>query len=201
MISANPKFAGPENHKDFLISQDKWFYFASERKASSIEELKEVLKSVDEAEFTHHVNNERNDFANWVEGVFKEKRLAKRMRGISDREGMITILEDFLKKKKEKKESYQKIKRLIIPEEKKIISEPVKEESEKELSEKEIKGIVDEAKQVFEKEVTEEEKHKAEGAKHHKLELSRFIVKEFVYGFILGLIFGLIMLGIIFNIT
>jgi len=175
-----------------MIPQEKWFYFASGKKASSIEELRSVLEAMDEAEFRHYVNNEKNDFANWVEGVFKEKRLAQNMREVSEREGLLIILEDFLKKKLRKTERHKKIKRLIIPKEKRISPE-----SGKELSEQEIKNIVDEAREVFEK----EEQPRARKTRHLRDEQHRFIVKEFIYGFLLGLIFGLIMLGIIFNLN
>lgn len=175
-----------------MIKKDKWFHFTSGRKASSIEELKELLKNMGEAEFRHHVNNERNDFANWIEDVFGETRLAQSMREVSEREGLLIILENFLKKKQHKSRYPKKIKGLIIPKEKRI-----SQEAGKELSEKEIKNIVYEAKQVFER----EEKHKARKTKHHKPEHHMFIVKEFIYGFILGLIFGLLMLGVILNIT
>nr|MCK4930149.1 hypothetical protein [Nanoarchaeota archaeon] len=176
-----------------MIKKDKWFCFASGRKASSIEELKELLKNMGETEFRHHVNNERNDFANWIEDVFGETRLAQSMREVSEREGLLIILENFLKKKQHKPEH----------------STRISSEVGKELSEKDIKNMVDEAKQVFEKEIEEEEKYKVERTepprpehlklKYPKPEHHRFVVKEFIYGFILGLIFGLLMLGIIFN--
>lgn len=200
-----------------MIPEDKWFYFSSGRKASNILELKEALEGISEAEFRHHVGSERNDFANWVENVFEEKKLARSMREVSEKDGLIIILEDFLKRKKSRKKpkkSFGKIKRLVVPKERRLSPEPEryltekeapereaseKEASEKEvlgkdLSEKELKGIVSDAKQVFEKEkIAELEKE------HLKPLQSRFIVKEFIYGFLLGLIFGLIMLGILLN--
>jgi len=174
-----------------VVTQEKCFYFTSGRKAYSIEELSQVLKDMGDAEFRHHVNNERNDFANWVEDVFKESELAHNMREVSEKEGLIIILEDFLKKRRHEHKHHKKIRRVIIPENKRTGSV-----SEKELSEKKIKSIVHEAKQML-----EEEEHKARKAEHPKPEQYRFIVKEFIYGFLLGLIFGLIMLGIIFNLN
>lgn len=225
------------------LPEDKWFYFRNGRRASNIQELKDVLESMDEFEFKHHVNNERNDFANWVEGVFEKKKLAKNLREVSERDGMVIMLEDFLKKEKmavgeeaeeddnhepaeeeqlveekseeenagEEKEDDRDDKeekeepaepesesRLIIPPGRKP-----KLDSEKELSEHEIKNMVAEAKQVFEKQIEKQQKHRLFASsreaeikhpEHHK-----FIVAEFIYGFILGLIFGLIMLGVLFN--
>lgn len=173
-----------------MLLEDQWFYFSGGRKASSLEELKQVLEVLGEDEFRHHVNDQRNDFANWVEGVFGELGLAKNMREVSEKEGLVIILDEFLKKKKQKKARHEKIKRLIIPERKKITPT-----SEKELSKKEIETIIDDAKQTLEK----EEQHMLHKKMHLKAEHHKFVVKEFIYGFVLGLIFGLIMLGIIFN--
>lgn len=186
------------------IPGDKWFYFSSGMKASSIEELKKALEKIDEAEFRHHVNNERNDFANWVEHVFRKTKLARTMREVSEKDGLLIILSDYLKKShKSKLKPHEKIKRLIISEKrhlknkikKKAKPVPDRKLSEKKLSEEEIKGIVDDAKQVLGEEVALSRGTRYRGAEHYP----RFIVKEFIYGFLLGLIFGLIMLGIIFN--
>jgi len=199
------------------LPEDKWFYFRNGKRASSIQELKDILEEMDEFEFKHHVNNERNDFANWIEGVFQEKKLAKSLREVSERDGMIIILEEFLDKKhpeveaeqesvsegkseeeetEEKEEAAELGSRVIIPPDKKLGLD-----SEKDLSEHEIKNMVAEAKQVLDKQIERQHKGKvfvesreAKAPEHHK-----FVVAEFIYGFVLGLIFGLIMLGILFN--
>ncbi len=82
-----------------MITEDKWFYFVGGRKASSLEELKDVLRVIDEAEFVFHVNSGKNDFANWTEGIFQEKELASEMRRIFEKKRMIELLEDYIKKK------------------------------------------------------------------------------------------------------
>jgi hypothetical protein len=248
---------------DIKIPEDKWFYFASGKKAASIEELKNVLEHTGEAEFRHHVYDGRNDFASWIEGVFGETKLGHELREIVDKDGTIIMLEDFLEGKR-KKEAPKKIdapkeevkaeermearakeafeapeisSRSIIPEERKLKAEP-----EKELSEKEIKSLVNEAVEVFEQEYDahkkkqvldaplisddldedamgegDEEKAGQEdefgekplrkpfekayepGSAAVPEHTHKFIVAEFIYGFILGLIFGMIMLGILFN--
>jgi hypothetical protein len=251
------------------MPEHKWFYFKHGRRASNIEELKTALESIDESEFKHHVNDDRNDFANWVENVFGEEKLAGRMREVGSKEGIIIMLDDFLSQDNEppsppliipKEHPKRHHKRVIIPEENRLNLEPEKEfsfsenelsgkelpekePSEKELSEKEIKDLVNEAMLVFDRSETgkaEEEEKKdeleigeKEGAeetgeteeseetdaaeeewapKHKprleiekpalekeplKKEHHKFMVEEFLYGFIMGLIFGLIMLGVI----
>ncbi len=249
------------------IPENKWFYFKHGKRASNIAELKIVLENIGESEFKHHVDYDKNDFASWVENVFEEKKLAKNMREAGDKEGMIVLLDDFLSHDNEpptppmqpvinqenREHTKRHHKKASVPEQKNLIIEPGKElsedeTSEKELSENDIKLLVDDAMQVFDtpkddktnkieiwhedekeneeekdetngievaeedagEEMGEEEakpKHrprlemekpsleKEKGAK--KEEPHKFMVEEFLYGFILGLIFGLIMLGVI----
>lgn len=82
-----------------MIADDKWFYFVGGKKASNLEELKQVLRIIDEAEFVFHVNAGKNDFANWAEGVFQEKELADEMRKIFEKKRMIELLDDYHEKK------------------------------------------------------------------------------------------------------
>lgn len=260
------------------IPENKWFYFKHGKRASNIAELKTVLESISESEFKHHVNYDKNDFASWIENVFEEKKLAKNMREAGDKEGIIVLLDDFLSHDNEPPipptPAYQEHqeppkrhhRKTSMADDKKLIIEPGKElsedePSEKELSENDIKLLVDDAMQVFdtpkddrtdkveiwheedkddegekdetngieveedkdadeeideepdqgiEENVAEDEtkqRHrqksgiekpsleKEKGAK--KEEPHKFMVEEFLYGFILGLIFGLIMLGVI----
>ena len=258
------------------MPEHKWFYFKHGKRASNIEELKNILESISESEFTHHVTVNKNDFANWVEHVFGEKKLANDMRESGDKEGIIALLGDFLSQNNELPLPQTVIppehpkhhhKKAAIKEEKKLfpdykeeslvsedefygkdVPEPglsEKEPFEKELSEKEIKALVDEAMLVFDSssakkependkeelriigkagdEETDETEETEEGAEadtgeeewapNHKPSLEiekptlekepskkehhKFMVEEFLYGFIMGLIFGLIMLGVI----
>jgi hypothetical protein len=203
-----------------LVTEDKWFYFVGGRKAGSIEELEKVLPEIDDAEFVFHVNSGKNDFANWVEGVFNEKELASEMRGVLEKPRMIELIGRFLlKRSNEDKpkhgESYDvkevkswddvvtdvKEEDLIPPafEIPATLSVPRKEdesladESPKSLSEDDLRSIVMDSRKVLKE---EEPRHRIEPASKDN---KKFIVKEFIYGFIIGLIFGLIMLGILLN--
>ena len=78
------------------IPKNKWFFFKNGRHASSIEELKQALAWLGDDEFRHHVNIQRNDFANWIEDVFHEENLAHSMREVAERDGLLIILENFV---------------------------------------------------------------------------------------------------------
>lgn len=308
--SDNQEATGTNNPNDSQVQQElphhKWFYFKHGRKAKNIEELKEALKSMNDAEFNHHVNDTRNDFANWVEHVFGEKELADKLRKVYNKEDTYTIIDEFLKTKSSTpfvhqeqsrpRQQYtprhgkEKIKPEVHDEKAKILpafeeheyltfdehttpklyAEAKEQEEEKEKSsvditeekatfkeiseekeeeqhyedypelpvikpiddfekESEIISSAEEETKIEEKSEDSEEKQKEEKvlseselqkvvmnakqaleeeAQHHELFLKhqqewhhKFIVKEFIYGFVLGLIFGMMMLGFILKLN
>lgn len=60
--------------------EEKTFYLKDGRELRTIYELIDELETMSEDMFRHHVNELENHFANWVEGVFEDKRLAEEMR-------------------------------------------------------------------------------------------------------------------------
>ncbi|MBN1792577.1 hypothetical protein JW826_02740 [Candidatus Woesearchaeota archaeon] len=79
-----------------MIEPDKWFYFAGGRNAKSLRELVEALSAISDEEFVFHVNSAKNDFANWVEGVFSQKGLADELRHVMERKDTVAIIERFI---------------------------------------------------------------------------------------------------------
>lgn len=77
-----------------MIPQDKWFILRDGRRISSLEDLKETLKNVENHIFYHHVNETRNDFSSWVRHVFENTNLADRIIYAKTREELIDILEN-----------------------------------------------------------------------------------------------------------
>ncbi|KYK24702.1 hypothetical protein AYK26_06540 [Euryarchaeota archaeon SM23-78] len=76
----------------------------------------------------------------------------------------------------------------------------------KKLSKKEIKKVVNDARQVFNdnkmKEVAKVKPKNYLLEDHYRfVEHRMYIVKEFIYGFLMGLVFGMIMFGILFNLN
>lgn len=65
----------------------------------NIQDLKEYLHVMPEDSLKHHVNKEKNDFANWIEGVFKETKLADKLRTSTDRQQQIRIIEEHTRQK------------------------------------------------------------------------------------------------------
>ncbi len=61
---------------------------------SDLADLYYSLREMDNEKFTHHVNEGKNDFADWVEEVFRERELANKMRQVSAKDEMVACLED-----------------------------------------------------------------------------------------------------------
>lgn len=230
-----------------MLEKDKWFYFAGGKSAKDLHELVNALKEIHDEEFSFHVNAGKNDFANWVEGVFNEKDLADEMRTVMEKKDTIDIIKKHLHRHakknsslieeperiaKEKKvqsevsdfsEAKKEVEEKLSGEEKKaeyLVEETQAQESSAdsdEVSQAVTQGAVLEGEQGLDKEQLDklveetkeeleiegrvlEDKEKKDKASNRECK-HRFIVKEFIYGFIMGLIFGLFMLGALMNLT
>ncbi len=64
---------------------EKHFVLQDGRKLESLFQLIDELETMSEDVFRHHVNELRNDFANWVRDVFELPSLAEEMQRIRDR--------------------------------------------------------------------------------------------------------------------
>ena len=62
----------------------------------SLKDLKDKLPTISEEDFVYHVSNPRNDFSNWIEGVFGKAELAKSIRRIKTKKGLLKKLEETL---------------------------------------------------------------------------------------------------------
>ena len=60
-----------------IINPEHYFVLCTGQQIKSLEELVTVLKNIDQKTFEFHVNESKNDFASWINFVFKSKRLAE----------------------------------------------------------------------------------------------------------------------------
>lgn len=58
------------------IPEDKYFILCNGKIIKNIRELALAFENMSFEIFNHHVNHERNDFANWIRDIFSEKDLA-----------------------------------------------------------------------------------------------------------------------------
>ncbi len=71
------KSSGKEKRQLVRVSGEYCFWTHDGNVISNLCELAEVLGSMDGAVFAHHVTKDRNDFADWIEGVLLDGELAK----------------------------------------------------------------------------------------------------------------------------
>jgi hypothetical protein len=64
-------------HKFLLdVPEDKVFWLSNGQKLKSLKELRNALTSMPDDVFHHHVDQNHNDFANWIRDVVKDVSLA-----------------------------------------------------------------------------------------------------------------------------
>lgn len=68
-----------------VVPEEFHFHLHDGRKLKSILELIDAFDDMSDETFKHHVNEHRNDFANWVCDVMKEDKLAKDLRSVNSK--------------------------------------------------------------------------------------------------------------------
>ncbi len=89
------------------VPEDKSFFLHDGIRLRNLEDLREELRFMNNEEFLSYVNNEKNDFANWIEYVVGDKELADRLRMTKDKEKTFNLINSrliFLRIKLENRE-------------------------------------------------------------------------------------------------
>lgn len=112
------------------IKPEQYFWLANGKPVKSLSELSEVLAGMSKEVFNHHVTSEKNDFSNWIKGVFKGKSLADEIESTKTPKEMKEKIDVFLRPKKQeiKKNSPKNIE---IPGDKKEIKKAEKLQKKK----------------------------------------------------------------------
>ena len=63
------------------ISPEHYFFLCNGSVAGNVRELALLIGDLAADEFNHHVNDEKNDFANWMADVLGRQKLAKELGG------------------------------------------------------------------------------------------------------------------------
>ena len=77
------------------IPEHQWFMLKNGKKLSSLTELKESLKHIDDETYFHHVNEYKNDFSSWIRQVFMDATLADKIINARSRNELISVLENW----------------------------------------------------------------------------------------------------------
>lgn len=74
------------------IPEENFFVLADGRRVDHYVTLAHLLENMEENVIRHHVNELRHDFANWINDVFSEEDLAKKIAVVSDPEKIRLII-------------------------------------------------------------------------------------------------------------
>tara|TARA_Y100000310_G_scaffold305506_1_gene345718 strand:- start:681 stop:989 length:309 start_codon:yes stop_codon:yes gene_type:complete len=78
------------------IDEHSYFYAGNGNVLKNLDDLLKFLNSVNEETFFEHVNSDKNDLANWVRDVLKEKRLSNKLSKTRNRDDMAVFVEERL---------------------------------------------------------------------------------------------------------
>jgi hypothetical protein len=70
------------------LPAEKFFYVHDGTVIKSLKELPDALRHMSHETFTFHVNNEKNDFYNWIVGVFNHAAIARKIKAAKSKEMM-----------------------------------------------------------------------------------------------------------------
>ncbi|MBW2983213.1 hypothetical protein KY327_02825 [Candidatus Woesearchaeota archaeon] len=149
------------------VAPEHVFHFKDGKKAHNLHDLKDVIRKMDDDTFNHHVDEDNNDFANWVEFVYKNESLAKDLQKVSDKKRMAEVIESELGEYGGEKPA----------------DEPVEDPNEL------FSGKPSKPPQTL-------DTH--DGKQVHTISTQathKFIVKEFFWGFIVGLLAGILLIA------
>jgi hypothetical protein len=89
-----------------LLSEVKhpehYFYLSNGIAIKSLSELLDHLKEMDENTFRQHVNQERNDFSEWVSNIIGDKTLGRKIKELKERDEIAKAVEirvDFIRRR------------------------------------------------------------------------------------------------------
>jgi len=73
-------------------SGERYFILANGKPVRHVAHLAEILEDLEDHVFDHHVSPNQNDFATWVQDVFEDIELAKKMLSVDSKEKLQLII-------------------------------------------------------------------------------------------------------------
>jgi len=83
--------------RHYAVPEEQAFVLTNGEKLFTLDDLSEAINLIDPETFQAHVSGEKNDFANWVDGVFGEAALAENLRKYPTPLRMMVSIEKFLR--------------------------------------------------------------------------------------------------------
>ena len=91
------------------VKPENYFWLKDGRALKNLQELSDALENMSDDIFNHHVNTEKNDFANWIRDIIDNKKLSDKIAVCKSKLEMYQAIKKKFAKKKEKP-SVQEIK-------------------------------------------------------------------------------------------
>ncbi len=127
------------------IDPEHFFILKNGRPIKNLHELVKALKTIDDDTFKHHVNEHKNDFANWLKDILKKEELADEIRNKKAKNELLKILDDYenkygtvLKKHKDEMVSWRKTQEELLDRVRKARDELYDFQAQLDAKEKEI---------------------------------------------------------------
>ena len=81
------------------VSDNQAFYVKDGPVIKSVKELSDALENnnISDESFQYHINNNDNDFVNWIKGVYGEEKLAKKLKRVKKKDTFIKNINESLK--------------------------------------------------------------------------------------------------------
>jgi hypothetical protein len=83
-----------EEKAEKVISPHHYFHLRNGQSLKNLEELYSAIKVMSSDDFNHHVNSDKNDFANWVAHVLGEEELAGKLRAKPTKEAILELIKN-----------------------------------------------------------------------------------------------------------
>ena len=89
--------ANVDDKRNFRVTEEKSFGLSNGEKLYTLDQLSEAINLIEPDIFRAHVNEQKNDFAAWVDNVFEEHGLAEQLRQHPTPLRMMVSIEKFLR--------------------------------------------------------------------------------------------------------
>ena len=73
-------------------SDENYFWVLNGPALRSISDLCEAIPEMTDEQFYHHTKRNGSDFANWIEDIFQEEGLAKKIRRLKTRKSIVSAI-------------------------------------------------------------------------------------------------------------
>ncbi|MFH1073439.1 MAG: hypothetical protein V1743_08480 [Nanoarchaeota archaeon] len=81
------------------MNESEYFYCRNGKVAKDLEELADIIQDMSDDEFSHHANEFKNDFSNWILHVLKNADLSEKVRKCTAKEEILLILNEEIMRK------------------------------------------------------------------------------------------------------